>query len=245
MTKFYIGEGRPLADADFVRLAGKHGIEEAALRAFAQVEARNRGSYSSGALVCLYEPDVAWRNTSGAKRDKLTRSGLAYRKWKSGNYPKSSFPRIDKCAALAGEEVAALASSWGLGQVLGENYKTLGFSSAVAMVRNFAESEANQLEGVILFIKKTPGLEKALQAHNWGKVARLYNGPGYAKHNYHGRLAKAHQRWVRKIAERGPLSPAPTDPDKPERPSASPASWLTWLLELLAAILPKRKGANK
>ncbi len=242
MTKFYIGEGRSLADADFVRLATKHGIEEARLRAVNQVEARNKGSHSSGALVCLYEPHIAWRNTSGATRKKLGTAGIAYAKWKSGNYPKSSFPRIDKCAELAGEEIAALSTSWGLGQIMGFNHGAAGFPDAVAMVRNFAESEANQLEGMIRFIKANNKMLAALKTGDWKTFARAYNGPGYAKHNYHGWLAKAHARWVRKIAARGPLPPVPDDDETPDRPSASPAGWLGALVKLLTAIFGKKKG---
>ncbi len=260
MSKFYIGEGRRLTDGDFVHLAKKHGIDEALLRAVNQVEARGKGSHSSGALVCLYEPHIAWRHTSGAVRSKLKAAGLAYSKWKRGNYPKTSFSRIDKCAAIAGEEVAALATSWGLGQIMGFNHKAAGFETALGMVRWFAHSEANQLEGMIRFIKANKKMLAAMRAavpgdkESWRPFARPYNGAGYAKHNYHGRLANAHRDWVKKIRVRGPIAPPEQPQDArqpipafiaPAKQKPAPASplggFIGMLVKLITAIFGKKK----
>uniref|UniRef100_UPI00262D3E96 N-acetylmuramidase domain-containing protein n=1 Tax=uncultured Rhizobium sp. TaxID=155567 RepID=UPI00262D3E96 len=152
---FYIGAGQRLSEADFAGLAARSGIEEAKIRAINDVEAAGRGFHSSGALVCLYEPHIAYRQTSGAVRDKLVAEGLAYASWRKG-YPATSFDRIDRCTAIAGAEVAALSTSWGLGQIMGFNHKACGFASALEMVRAFAESEANQLAGMLAFIKANP-----------------------------------------------------------------------------------------
>lgn len=190
---FYIGAGIRLSNSDFSRLATKHGIEEAKIRAVNDVEAAGRGSYSSGALVCLYEPHIAYRYTSGAARDRLVAAGLAYKEWKR-DYPPTSFERIDRCAAIAGPEAAALATSWGLGQIMGFNHKACGFDTALAMVRNFAASEANQLEGMIAFIKANPAMFAALQKGDWAGFASRYNGAGYAKNRYDTKLAAAYAR---------------------------------------------------
>lgn len=191
---FYIGAGTRLSDADFARLAAKHGIEEAKIRAVNDIEAAGRGSYSSGALVCLYEPHIAYRYTSGGVRDKLVSAGLAYSAWKPGAYPKTSFERIDRCTVIAGVEVAALATSWGLGQIMGFNHKACGFDTALAMVRNFAQSEANQLEGMIAFIKSNPAMFAALQSADWAGFAARYNGSGYKANRYDTKLAAAYAR---------------------------------------------------
>ncbi len=207
MTKFYMGTGIKITDGQMYGLVRAHRIDEARLRAVLQVEARNSGFYSSGALRCLYEPHIAWKYTKGDVRKKLVAAGLAYRSWGTKKYPKSSFSRIDKCAAIAGEEVAALSTSWGMPQIVGFNHKAAGFPTAVAMVKSFALSEANQIGGMINFIKANKGMLAALNAavpgdkESWRPFARPYNGPSYAKHNYHGRLANAHKKWDKRLSD--------------------------------------------
>ncbi|NTS31248.1 N-acetylmuramidase family protein [Phyllobacterium sp. BT25] len=216
---FYIGKALRLSDADFARLASAYGIEEAALRAVAEVEARGEGFYSSGALVCLYEPHIAYKYTSGSIRNALVLAGLAYEKWGTKPYPKSSLPNIDRCAKIAGEEVAAKSTSWGLGQIMGFNYPALGQPSAVAMVKWFAESEGNQLEGMVLFIKSNPAMLTALKAKDWAGFAKRYNGSAYAKNKYDTKLAAAYAKWSKKVA----TAPAPPPVTVPVSPAPPPA----------------------
>lgn len=191
---FYMGAGVRITDADFSRIAGSFGMEEAKVRAVNDVEAAGRGFHSSGALVCLYEPHIAYKYSSGAVRDELVAAGLAYPKWQRGNYPATSFDRIDRCAAIAGAELAAMATSWGLGQIMGFNYAACGFGSALEMVTSFAESEANQLNGMFRFIKSNPALYAAIQRADWAAFASAYNGPGYKDNKYDTKLAAAYQR---------------------------------------------------
>lgn len=224
---FYIGDYKPLEDIDYVTLAREYGLDEAHVRAVVEVESAGKGSHSSGAVVALYEPHVAYRNTSGKTRDALVRNKLAYADWRPGTYPKSSYPRIDKCvdvvASVRGDEeagvtIAALASSWGLGQMLGENYRLCGYSSAGEMVRDFAKGEKNQLRGMLEFIKNA-GILDDLREGNWNVFARRYNGPRYATHNYHGRLKAAYNRWVEAIEDRGQIPViVPEEPEKPAQP---------------------------
>ncbi|MCD2184198.1 N-acetylmuramidase domain-containing protein [Rhizobium sp. GN54] len=191
---FYMGTGAKLSAADFARLAASHGIEEAKIRAVNEVEAAGSGFYASGAVKCLYEPHIAWKMTSGKVRDALAAEGLAYAKWKAGAYPATSFVRIDLCTKIAGAEVAALSTSWGLGQIMGFNHEACSYPTAVAMVKDFALSEANQLEGMIRFIKANPAMFAALQRGDWAGFASRYNGPGYAANNYDSKLAAAYAR---------------------------------------------------
>jgi|SRR5690242_16584988 len=227
---FYIGTAIPLADSDFGKLAQENDIEEAALRAVCDVEANGTAFYSSGALVCLYEPHVAFRNTSGKVRLDLVKAGIAYPDWKPGAYPKSSFPRIDECTQIAGAEVACKATSWGAPQILGKNYRACGFPSALAMVESFAASEANQIAGMIAFIKASPKMLAAFKAHDWMTFASRYNGPSYAKNGYHTKLAKAYQRWkdhaaVEAVATLNSDSTVPAyQPPEPSGPSGFFAS---------------------
>ena len=191
---FYIGPGSKLSAGDFARLASKHGIEEAKLRAVNEVEARGSGFTSAGAVVCLYEPHIAWKYTNGNVRVALEKEGLAYPKWLAGKYPKTSYARIDRCTAIAGAEVACLSTSWGLGQIMGFNHKACGFDTALEMVESFAQSEANQLEGMIRFISANRKMRDALQRGDWATFASLYNGPAYKQNKYDTKLAAAYAR---------------------------------------------------
>lgn len=227
---FYIGAAIPLADSDLTLLAAKYGVEKAAIMAVMAVETNGKGFTSAGAVTCLYEPHVAYRNTSGTIRNALVKAGIAYQKWGAKPYPKSSYPRIDQCARIAGEEVACLATSWGLPQLLGENFKAAGFGSALEMVKAMAVSEKNQVEAMICFITSSPKMRTALKAHDWPAFARLYNGAGYAKNRYDTKLAAAYRKAAAQVAASLTVSPPPAPveapkpvPATPEPPKAQPA----------------------
>lgn len=194
VAPFYMGTASKLSDGDFTALASKHGIEEAKIRAVNEVEAAGKGFSSSGAVTALYEPHIAYRYSAGAVRAALVAGGLAYKTWKAGSYPKSSYDRIDRCATIAGPEIAALSTSWGLGQIMGFNHAACGYPTALDMVRGFAKSEANQLEGMIRFIKANATMLAALQRADWASFAKAYNGAGYAANKYDTKLAAAYAR---------------------------------------------------
>lgn len=192
---FYIGAGKKVFPEDFLDIAEKNGIDYAALQAVCEVEARNTGFTSANALICLYEPHIAYRYSSGTIRAALVKAGLAYPKQRAKPYPKTSYPRIDECAKIAGKELACLSTSWGLPQMMGFNHKACGYDTALDMVKAFAESEYNQVEAMVKFIKATPAMFEALNKHDWAGFAKRYNGPGYAQNKYDQKLAKAYAYW--------------------------------------------------
>ncbi len=99
--------------------------------------------------------------------------------------------------AMAINETAALKSaSWGLGQVLGENYKSLGYTTPQAMVLAFMEDEEFHLEGIVDFLKANR-LDDDLKRHDWAGVARGYNGAGYKANRYDTKMAAAFAKWQR------------------------------------------------
>jgi hypothetical protein len=57
-----------------------------------------------------------------------------------------------------------------------------------------SQSEGAQLDMFVAFIKDNPKMHQALIDRDWSTFARLYNGPAYAEHNYHGRMADAFRR---------------------------------------------------
>jgi hypothetical protein len=123
---------------------------------------------------------------------------LAAPNWGDIPYLKDSYSRV--FAAMEIDETAALMSaSWGLGQIMGYNYKQAGYKSVQGMVAAFCYSEAAHLEGMINFIINN-GLDDELRRHDWAGFAKGYNGTGYRKNQYDIRLAKRYEHW-RKIKD--------------------------------------------
>lgn len=189
------GPAKRIEDVDLPRVARLIGVGEDEIHAVMDVETAGGGFDAHGRPKMLFEPHVFYRNLSGAKRAAAIQAGLAYARWGERPYPKDSYPRLLKAMEI--DETAALKSaSWGLGQILGENYEAAGYDTVQDMVRDFTLDEDNHLEAMIRFIKERH-LDDELRAHNWAGFARGYNGAQYAKHNYHGRLAAAYAKWRR------------------------------------------------
>lgn len=188
------GKAKRLDDVDLPRLGALIGVGEDEIHAVLDVESRGSGFDNQGRPKMLFEPHLFYRNlTTLIDRARAVHEGLAYPTWRPGNYPSDSYPRLE--AAMRIDETAALKSaSWGLGQVLGENHKAVGYATPQEMVADLLDDEENHLKQMIKFIQANH-LDAALRSHNWSAFARGYNGPQYAVHNYHGRLAAAYSRW--------------------------------------------------
>jgi len=202
------GPAKAIESIDITRTALSIGVGEDEVHAFAEVEANGKGFDSKGRPKALFEPHVFYRNLKGAERDEAVRQGLAYRSWRSGNYPRDSYPRIQKAKRI-NPEAAMQATSWGRSQVLGENYEMLGYASAIDMVNAFCEDEEHHIQGMIDFcvgagidddLRRLAGLNRPTTADDCRPIVRVYNGPGYAKNNYHVKFARAHNKW-RKIKD--------------------------------------------
>lgn len=223
------GRAKRLDDIDLPRIGHLIGVGEDELHAFMDVEAAGSGFDSHGRPKMLFEPHVFYRNLSGSKRDKAVKAGLAYSKWRR-NYPADSYPRLIEAMKI--DETAALkASSWGLGQILGENHKAVGYSTPQTMVRAFMEDEEKHLEAIVQFLISKK-LAAKLKAHDWAGVARGYNGAGYKQNAYDTKMAAAFKKWQRikdtpwspGQGEPAKLAPAPKPTQKPaETPKPTPA----------------------
>lgn len=193
MDTTFKGAARRLDDIDLPRIGHRIGVGEDELHAFLEVEAAGSGFDSQGRPKMLFEPHVFYRNLSGAKRDLAVKMGLAYKSWGAKPYPRDSYPRLIQAMSI--DETAALkAASWGLGQILGENHKMVGYATPQAMVTAFMVDEENHVDAIVDFLIAAK-IDDDLRAHRWDVVASVYNGPGYKKHNYHGRMAAAYAKW--------------------------------------------------
>jgi hypothetical protein len=194
-ARFYIGDHLVADRDDIDDVAVMMAVEPAALRAVVEVESSGRGFDLQGRPTVLYEPHIAWRLSDSDTRKKLLDAGLAYAVWGAKPYPRTSderFRQIDLCASLASEELAARSASWGLGQIMGFNYESCGYVSAVAMVSAFAAAARNQIYAMAAFIMNNLALASALKRHDWQTFKIGYNGPG--ANDYLAKLEAAYAR---------------------------------------------------
>lgn len=96
--------------------------------------------------------------------------------------------------AITKDRSAALQSaSWGIGQIMGENFTVAGFQSVEDMVVAMSRSEDEQLAAMGNFLMGAK-LITPLQVHNWASFARGYNGKHYAINRYDLRLNSEFQK---------------------------------------------------
>lgn len=92
------------------------------------------------------------------------------------------------------EELRMQSMSMGLGQIMGNNYKRVGASSASEL---FTASVARQVAFVGRFLR--PKSDVAGKANpvesDFRTIARFYNGPKYEAHHYHEKLARWHREF--------------------------------------------------
>ena len=188
------GKAKRLDAWDFGRAGRLIGVGEDEIRAVVEVEASGSGFDAMGRPKMLFEPHRFYVELGDTpKRARAMASGLAYKKWGTKPYPKDSYPRLD--AAMQMDLPAALrSSSWGLAQIMGFNHRSAGYISAQAMVEDFLDDEEKHLEAMLRFIVNE-GLDDDMRERRWETFARVYNGPSYAKHGYHTKLAAAFAKW--------------------------------------------------
>jgi hypothetical protein len=157
------------------------------------VEASGSGFDAQGRLKMLFEPHRFYRELGERKRELAVTQGLAYERWGERPYPADSYPRL--LAAIKIDRPGALRSaSWGLAQIMGFNAKSAGYATAEDMIADFLDDEEKHLIAMVRFII-SEALDDELRNHDWRGFARGYNGPGYAKHGYHTKLAAAFKAW--------------------------------------------------
>lgn len=189
------GKAKRLDDIDLPRIGRLIGVGEDEIHAVIDVEAAGGGFDALGRPKMLFEPHVFYRELGEAKRRVAVAQKLAYPRWGEKPYPNDSYPRL--LLAMKIDRPAALRSaSWGMGQILGTNCKAAGYATAEDMVLDFLDDEERHLRAMVNFII-SEGLDDDLRRHDWSGFARGYNGPGYAKHGYHTKLAAAYAKWAR------------------------------------------------
>jgi len=163
------------------KIAAEFDIEYRALNAVFMVESSGHGfDTSTGKIKIQFEPHWFLKYT-GIK----VQNGIEGQSAEWAAYNK---------ATAINSEAANKSTSWGLGQVMGFNFKSAGYDSVHDMINSFIESETNQLKGMLTFIKTNPVMYEALKRKDWATFAKYYNGPQYLEFKYDTRLAESYNK---------------------------------------------------
>ncbi len=185
------GAGIPL-DADGVSdITNRLGVKAAELWAVIDVETYGYGFIRDRRPLILFErhkfSEFTKRKYDSAHPDISHEDAGGY--GKSGAH---QYDRLEKAVKLS--RAAALKSaSWGIGQVMGMNFKIAGYKNVEDMVTAMVASEFNQLNAMANFILVNK-LDRNMRLHDWAGFARRYNGSNYAINKYDTRLAAAYSK---------------------------------------------------
>ena len=206
---------KKLCEEDFVKAAELLNCEIASVKAVIDVESGNRGGFllesdidensinPSGYTdypVILFEGHIFYKQLKkkGIDPEKYMNTNTAdilYKSWTKQYYSSKwgEYFRLCKASEID-EECALLSCSYGLGQIMGFNYRACGYTSVQDFVEDMKISEGQQLLAFCNFIKSNSKLLKAIQTKDWVTFAYNYNGPEYAKNNYDTKLKKAYNK---------------------------------------------------
>ena len=192
-----------LKDSDYTAAAARLKVSELAIRVFGAVEGRGVGFLKNGKPKILFERHRMYaylrlkKGAAFANKVAVERPNIVNKK--SGGYQgnEAEYVRLE-LAKQIDVECALMSASWGQFQIMGENWKELGYTSAQDFVDQQFASESFQLEAFIRFIEwktgiiddKKVALIDALRAENWDAVFTLYNGPNYKKLGYQAKFQK-------------------------------------------------------
>ncbi len=198
LVNFNQSNDKKISPADVTNLAQEFGIEPAATWSILKNETGGKGGfYATGRDVdkpkILFEGHIFYSlMKKKGLLEKVTDNSMniLYPTWgQRGNaYSLNQYDRLN--AAIQYDLQSALASaSWGVGQLMGNNYASCGFKSVEEMVRYMYYSEKEQFRAMLRFIKGNKKMAQHLSDKNWAGFARAYNGPGYAVNKYDEKLA--------------------------------------------------------
>jgi hypothetical protein len=189
----FVGKSLAMSDDGLAAAASHLSVDTPEIAAVFSVETHGAGFLPDRRPHILFERHIFSRLTGG-KYD-ATNPGISAPT--PGGYGDSGANQFDRLAeAIALDRKSALSSaSWGLAQVMGENYAAAGFGGVEDMVAAISDSEDAQLSAMAGFIKIN-GLATYLATHNWAAFARGYNGPNYVINRYDVQLNGFYQKYL-------------------------------------------------
>ncbi|WP_374949629.1 N-acetylmuramidase family protein [Mucilaginibacter sp.] len=181
-----------ITEKDIAAAAKALGCNVAVIRAITLVESNGHGFYGSGKIVLKFEGHVFHRYTKG-KFDK-SHPSLSYPEWteKYSEFGEKAYNRFNQAFEL--DPIAAmLSTSWGMFQIMGENYIECGYRSIHEFITAMKLGDSNQLMAFVKYClyRKLDRFMKNFydMADNF---AYRYNGALWKRNDYGGKLRRAY-----------------------------------------------------
>jgi hypothetical protein len=193
----FIGKALDISPTAVGDISKEIGVEEAVLRAILIVETGGRAAFiqPSNRVCILYEAHYAYRLNG-----KILVDGLSVPKWTRSLYSSTLLGEYERLVLAAnnvhiGIDVALKSASWGLPQIMGNNFQMCGYSDVRTFVQDMIDSGDKQLESFVSFCKSS-NIISDMRAKNWPSIARKYNGPAYAENRYDIKLETAYKKLI-------------------------------------------------
>lgn len=179
-------------------IAKKNNIPAAALLAVVDAESSGTPFWKVGTSLkpaIRFEGHYFYARLDEAQLQEAIKQGLASKKVGGVKNPRSYAARYELLAKAAKINRAAAyeSTSWGLGQVMGANWKDLGYKSVFELA-NDAYTVTGQVDMMVRFIIAND-LVKYIKALNWAAFAKRYNGPRYKENKYDTKMATAYAKY--------------------------------------------------
>lgn len=196
-----------LTESDLEAGAKRLGVPVTVIKAIAEVETIGNGFLDDGRPKILFERHRMYfylsQKLGKGTADKTMKAQPGIVNTSTGGYRGGSAEYIRLSSAKFIDETCALQSaSWGRFQLMGENWKDLGYPSVQDFVQQHYQSEALQFEAFLRFCEFKSGtvddkkwtLLNALKQENWHVVFTLYNGKNYKKLGYDAKFLRVMNR---------------------------------------------------
>ena len=181
----FVGRSLALSTTGFADTVLALSTKAAEVWSVLSVETSGSGFLADRRPKILFERHIFSRLTSG----QFDASHPDISSPSPGGYGAGGSHQYDRLAeALPLNEDAALKSaSWGLAQIMGENFASAGFANVQDMVEAMVSSEDAHMAAFSAFLLSKK-LDRALAIHDWTTFARGYNGPKFAENHYDTQL---------------------------------------------------------
>lgn len=168
--------------SNYQQAAESLGVQLAAIQANVEAESGGSGFFPDGTVKIRFERHQMY-NMLVQQKGLATAKGLVNR-YPSvvnpvpGGYANNPYDQLN-LAVTIDQTCAFLATSWGLFQIMGFNFKEAGYATVQAYVADSKVSEGKHLAQYLNFIKtyRQGALLTALKGLDWITFATIYNGP--------------------------------------------------------------------
>ena len=196
-----------LKESDLMAGAKRLGVSVNVIKAIAEVETQGAGFLANGKPKILFERHRMYfylnKKYGKTKANQLMAQYPSIVNSKTGGYQGGTAEHTRlSLAKQIDAECALQSASWGRFQLMGENWKELGYASVQEFVTQHEQSEGLQFEAFLRYCETKSGeiddknwtLLDALRQENWHVVFSLYNGKNYKKLGYDSKFLRVMNR---------------------------------------------------